>query len=90
MPAMEHAQNTHWDTMVEQLRQKIVPWLAAGTRDPTQNLNWMLVGFNVALLDYPASTQRFEQQDGTSFWSAATMNEASKCQLCLEAVPSTR
>ena len=90
MPAMEHAQATHWDTMVEQLRQGIVPWLAAGTKDPTKNLNWMMVGFNVPLLDYPADTQRFHQQDGTSFWSPEVMKEASKCQLCLEAVPSTR
>ena len=86
---MEHAAKTEWDTLVEQLRKGVVPYLKPGTRDPTRSLYWMLVGFNVQEQDYPAATQHFNMS-GPKFFTPDTCQMATKCKLCLRGVFHSR
>ena len=87
MRVMDHAMVTDWDTMIEQLKAGIVPYLNKGTRDPVRSLFWMLIGFNTQAQDYPANTQLFTQSEGSKFFAINDCREAAKCRLCLQAVP---
>ena len=87
VPALDHANVTDWDTMVEQLRLGMVPFLGRGTMDPTRSLNWMLIGYSTWAQEYPSNTQLFTNATGSKFFPSKTCTEAAKCRLCLQSVP---
>jgi len=83
VPDYDAVLTTSWDSLVEMLANRLVPGLRAGTRDPQQNLNWILVGFDVSSQTYPPGTQLF---DGGAFWPQAVVEEAKKCKYSLAQV----
>ena len=87
--AIQHAE-THWDIVIEQFRTRSVPHLKWGSQYLTKrSIFWILVGFDVKELDYPAQTQHFSTPDNQKYFPPETCEMAMKCKNCLTVVLHT-